>query len=218
MKKIALCLVLASLYGTSHASSLSIESLSAEFAVNNYDGQPKEVTGAKKAGNFGILMASGAGTFTATYLGNESSYLDGFRFVLEGKELNEANVLGKSISKQVTGGVVGFQFFDSKGAVFNNGEVSGAALGFAFLKDRSGSSFAESNKYGTFQYLLGFNDSYKGDADYDDYVVGVNFVSTAVMPLPVTAVPLPAALPLLASAVGMLGVVMRRRKVALADA
>jgi hypothetical protein len=28
--------------------------------------------------------------------------------------------------------------------------------------------------------LLGFNDSYTGDADYDDFVVGVNFVSAPV--------------------------------------
>lgn len=214
MKRIALCLVFVSLSGAVQASSLSIASLSREFSVKGYDGQTKTVTGAKTAGNFGVLMTSGAGTFTATYLGNESGYLDGFRFVLEGKELNETNALGKSISKQVTGGAIAFQFFDSKGAVFNNGAVSGPALGFAFLKDRSRSSFAESNKYGNFQYLLGFNDSYKSDADYDDYVVGVNFVSAAVP----SAVPLPATLPLLASAVGMLGVVMRRRKVQLADA
>src|SRR3989338_6816959 len=190
MKKIALCLALASVYGSAQAATLSILNLSSEFVVSGYNGQPAAITGAKTAGNFGTLVTDGKGTVAATYLGSESGYKDGFRFVLEGLELNEANSPGDSISKSVTGGTVAFQFFDSKGFTFNDGSASGPTLGFAFLKDGPGSGFGESNAYGDFQYLLGFNDSSRSDADYDDYVVGVNFAS---------AVPLPAALPLMAS-------------------
>jgi hypothetical protein len=62
-----------------------------------------------------------------------------------------------------------------------------------------------------FDYLLGFNDSYVkgkvsklGDSDYDDFVVGVSFTPSPV--------PLPAALPLMLSGIGILGFASRRRK------
>jgi len=43
------------------------------------------------------------------------------------------------------------------------------------------------NRY-DFQYLLGFNDSWAGDKDFDDLVVGVNFTpSPAPIPLPAAA-------------------------------
>jgi hypothetical protein len=47
--------------------------------------------------------------------------------------------------------------------------------------------------------LIGYNDT-AGDVDYDDYVVGV------------THVPVPAALPLLASAFGVFGLARRKNK------
>ena len=215
MKKIALCLALAAVYGSAQAASLSVVNLSPEFAVNCYEGcnagsthQPKNVTGDKNAGNYAALQTNGAGTFTATYLGQDSGYLDGFKFVTTGGLLDETKALGTTISQWVnSAGVVDFQFFDSKGASINNGDAPGKYLSFALLKNGPGSPFAESNAYGNFQYLLGFNDSAKSDADFNDYVVGVNFVS---------AVPLPAALPLMASAVGLIGVGMRRRKASIA--
>jgi len=223
MKKIAFCLALASIYGTygtAQANSLSVASPSAEFSFNCYHGcdsssthQPFSVTGDKTAGNLGTLVMDEKGTFTATYRGQDSGYNDGFQFTLgNSAELNEGNSLGDSISRLVTGGTVYFQFFDDHngGHVFNDGQAPQKFLNFAILKDGLGSPYAESNAYGNFQYLLGFNDSSKSDADYDDYVVGVNYVPATV--------PLPAALPLMASSVGLIGVGMRRRKTQLADA
>lgn len=203
MKKITLLLALAAIYGSAQANSLSISGLSAEFAISGYNGSPATVTGTKTAGNFGTLVTNGKGTFTATYLGNESSFSDGYRFTLgDSSELNEGSAVGSSISRLVTGGTVNFQFFDNHSGVTNDGGPSTPYTSFAYLKDISGSSFAESNIYGTFQYLLGFNDSFSGDGDYDDYVVGMNYTPS---------IPLPAALPLMATALGMLGLGMRRR-------
>ena len=60
------------------------------------------------------------------------------------------------------------------------------------LKDGAGKDF---------DFLIGFNDS-APDNDYDDYVVGAT----------VNAVPVPAALPLLASAFGLFGLGRRKGK------
>jgi hypothetical protein len=89
--------------------------------------------------------------------------------------LLESNVIGKTISMSIEAGTVGFSFSDNAngGHSFVNGKHQAPSFGFAILK-------GQKNKYGSFQYLLGFNDSYGGDADYDDFVVGVNFVSSPV--------------------------------------
>ena len=68
-------------------------------------------------------------------------------------------------------------------------------LGFAILK-------GQTNRFGTFQYLLGFNDSFIGDADYDDFVVGVNF----------SPVPEPETYAMLLAGLGLIGYSARRRK------
>ena len=96
-------------------------------------------------------------------------------------------------------GTVGFSFSDNSGSghTFTNGSQQTNPLGFAILK-------GQTNAYGTFQYLLGFNDSYNGDADYDDFVVGVNFV-TAPVPEPETYA-------MLLAGLALVGFSTRRRK------
>lgn len=81
-----------------------------------------------------------------------------------------------------TAGLLGFSFVDQGGIVFNNGSESIAVIGDGF---------------GGFNLLL--NDSGAGD-DFDDHAVNVS------------AVPLPAALPLMASALGMFGLSRRKSK------
>ena len=81
-----------------------------------------------------------------------------------------------------TAGLLGFTFKDQGGIIFGNGSKSIAVLGDGF---------------GGFKLLL--NDSGDGD-DFDDHAVSVS------------AVPLPAALPLMASALGMFGLSRRKSK------
>ena len=57
--------------------------------------------------------------------------------------------------------------------------------------------------YGQFDYILGLNDSSRLDGDFDDFVVGLRFE-------PVSEVPVPAALPLMATALGLFGLSRRR--------
>lgn len=197
MKKLIFTTLLAATMGVAQAGTLGIAN-SSVINFSNYDGQPKTITGAQSSGFWGSLFTTSAGTFSATYLGNESGYTNNFSFGL-GNSLLESNFLGKTISTAVGTGTVGFTFSDNSGSghTFANGSQQTLPLGFAILR-------GQTNKYGSFQYLLGFNDSYKGDADYDDFVVGVNFVSAPV--------PEPETYAMLLAGLGLIGFSARRRK------
>jgi len=199
IKKIGLAVFLASTFGVAQANSLSIVNKSVPpKSFTGYDGQPLGVTGPESTGWFGALSADHAGTFSVTYLGNESGYSNKFKLTQDGGwYLTEADALGTTKSAQVDSGTLPFKFKDSLGVSFYNGSAQTDVLGFMIMQ-------GQTNKYGTFDYLLGFNDSYRGDADYDDYVVGVNFTPSPV--------PLPAAAWLFGSALlGFVSVSNRRR-------
>jgi hypothetical protein len=199
MKRIVLGVFLSAILGAAQAGTLEVLN-SSVITFNNYDGQPASITGAESSGLWGYLSATSAGKFIATYLGNESAYVDKFSLNIGGTLL-ETNSLGSTVSMTVNGpGTVGFSFSDDQGTgsghTFSNGQSQTLPLGFAIMK-------GQTNKYGTFDYILGFNDSYTGDADYDDFVVGVKFVS---------AVPEPQTYLMLLVGIGLIGFSARRRK------
>jgi len=173
MKRSFFSILLTLIFGAAQAGVLEIQNSSA-ISFSGYDGQPKTITGAQNSGYWGSLIANSAGTFFATYLGNESGYTNSYSFGVGGT-LQESNSLGSTISKQVGPGLLDFSFSDNAGGghTFSNGQAQTNPFGFAILN-------GQTNQYGTFDYLLGFNDSYTGDADYDDYVVGVKFVVAPV--------------------------------------
>ena len=202
MKRTLLGLFFCGIFGSTQAATLNISDPLA-MTFSGYDGQPLTVTGAESHGSFGSLSTTSAGTFYATYLGNESSYNNSFSLGA-GATLTEASLLGATISKAVSAGIVGFSFSDSVGFTFSNGTAQTSVLGYTILP-------GQSNPYGTFDYVLGFNDSAKVDADYDDYVVGVRFVATPV-PFVATPVPEPETYAMLLAGLGLMGIVTRRRK------
>lgn len=197
MRRIALGLLLSTLLGTAQAGVLSINGGST-VNFTGYDGQPLTVTGAETTGSFGSLVTDSAGTFFATYLGNESAFVDKFTLNIAGTLL-EANALGTTISTSVGSGLVNFSFADNSGAghTFANGQAQTSVLGFAIMPGQNIEGF------GTFDYILGFNDSATGVADYDDFVVGVKFVA---------AVPEPETYAMMLAGIGMMGFMVRRRK------
>lgn len=191
-------MLLASTCGAVQASNLQVAN-SSMVTFSNYDGQPLLATGAENHGLWGALVTTSAGTFSATYLGNESGYVDSFAFGFGNGSLLESNKLGATVSQSVGAGTVSFSFSDNSGLghTFKNGDKQQQYFGFAILD-------GQTNRYGTFDYILGFNDSYTGDADYDDFVIGVNFV-----PAPV---PEPETYAMMLAGLGLLGLSVRRRK------
>ena len=162
--------------------------------------------GGYTSGISGTLISNVTGTFTATYLGQVATFAN--FFLAGGNELNGGRPLGgfnnliagigNTISTNVTAGnAVDFAFSrDNNGdnvadlPLVRNGDSLQARRGILFFLNTYGLTNASGD---AFDFLIGFNDS-APDNDYDDYVVGV------------TAVPVPAALPLLASALGLFGI------------
>ena len=147
----------------------------------------------------GTLVANRTGTFVATYLGQIAGFSN---MQLSGTNLNPGvnnAPIRATASVDVTANqVVNFSFIDGgNGSIFANGMTNTAIQGIAFFANTYG---LVDNNGDLFDFLIGYNDTADINADYDDYVVGVNNV------------PVPAALPLMASALGMFGVARRRNK------
>ena len=167
-------------------------------------GLPNE--GIYTSGVSGTLRADASGFFNATYLGQVASFPNQIDngMVLGGTNLGVE--VGTTVSQAVTAGsVINFSFIDGGphyfpgdfSTVFKNGDANTRVQGMIFLD-----AAIWNNLYGTaYDFLIGYNDSADINADYDDYVVGV-----------VNNVPVPAALPLMASALGMFGLSRRKSK------
>ena len=170
------------------------------------NGSTLQPAGLYTAGNAGTLIANQDGFFVATYLGQvaafSNDYVSGLGLVLNG--VNTGGAIGASAGQGVTAGnMVNFSFQEQANfapfatSTFANGQANTAVQGMLFLD-----AAAWNNLYGTaFDFLIGYNDSANVNSDYDDYVVGV-----------VNHVPVPAALPLMASALGMFGISRRKSK------
>ena len=197
MKKLLLSAIF--LMGSVNAQATGLSILDAEdINFSGYDGEPVIYTGARNSGFTGTVNALFDGNLTAVYLGQESSHLNEFQFEVF-NSLNEWQVVGQSISTEVDAGALMFRFVDTNGVseTFINGTSRSFAIMDGFIGNIAGTD------YGPFDYILGLNDSSQLDGDYDDFVVGLRFQ-------PVSSVPVPAALPLMATALGLFGLQRRR--------
>ena len=159
-------------------------------------------------GKSGILKANGNGIFTATYLGQVASF-DNLYFgnpsdlTTQNAGHSNENIFSTTSMSVTDGQVIGFGFKDGNTSNFSINGINGipaedSNVGIAFFLNRY---HLNDNDGQLFDFLIGYNDSATVNADYDDYVVGV-----------VNHVPVPAALPLMASALGMFGVSRRKSK------
>ncbi|HEY0563906.1 MAG TPA: VPLPA-CTERM sorting domain-containing protein [Methylophilus sp.] len=143
-------------------------------------------------GVFGQLSATEATTFEVTYLGKEAANTNFFIQAGSTVITTGSTPVGTTQYFNVAEGVLNFGFDGSNSTNASNTSFESSLNKIAFIADPTG-------KYA---FIIGFNDSGSTDGDYDDLMVGVN------------AVPVPAALPLMASALGMFGVARRRKSVA----
>lgn len=153
----------------------------------------------------GELDATVAGTFTFTYLGNESSFQDAFHLLVNGSNLTESNNVGDAVSAFVaTPGALNFRFEGAAGVYAQNGGVWHDSTSIALIG--TGMTVTAGAAAGTYAFVLGYNDSYGEHhhlGDWDDYVVGVNFAP---------AVPEPDSYAMTLAGLGLLGALARRRR------
>jgi hypothetical protein len=194
------------------AQTASVANASTAKVNGSFDRQSIKTTDLQF--QYGTLMATGAGMFTFSYLGNESGWVNGFRLDAGGAGvLTEQSVLGSSVTLQVDADHLRpeFTFFTnglSNSANARNGDSFSdfSNPSFAIISNRHGgnvlANYGGSNH--GFQYVLGFNDAYRGDRDFDDYKVGVNFVAAPV--------PEPSTYALMLAGLGAVGWMARRRR------
>jgi hypothetical protein len=105
----------------------------------------------------------------------------------------------RSVGTVNTGGILDFSFWDGVGSRIHN------SLGAGFT-GTSNPSFlilgSGATRSGATSYLLGYNDSFRGDADFDDLVVRVS----------VSPIPEPSTYALMLAGLAAVGFVARRRR------
>ena len=148
-------------------------------------------------GTFGQLSALNDTTFAVTFLGKEADRTN--FFVSNGTSVdgssNKVATVGQTFFFDVAAGVIDFGFRGPEVTALNTG-LNNQRIAYI----TNDGSYIDANTNNPYSFLIGFNDGDEIDGDYDDYVVGVS------------AVPVPAALPLMASALGAFGIARRRNK------
>lgn len=151
-------------------------------------------SGQYTSGTLGTLIGDNNAGFTLTYLGQESAFSDRVTIEVNGQTLTEFDSIGDTIfGPMVAGQPLDFTFFGEMGSFAENGGDKSEHASFVLL-DRD----LQTN-FGTFAYVLGYNDSALHD-DWDDFVVGVN------------PIPEPSTYALLLAGLGVVGFVARRRQ------
>jgi hypothetical protein len=216
MRKVAFVLagmgVVAAMSGPAMAQTALIDTASAATVNGVFDRQ--SITTSSLLFQYGTLMATGPGTFSFSYLGNESGFINAFSLNIGGAGmLTEQSALGSSVTLQVGADnpVPSFTFLTMSPtglASASNGQTfsDSSNPSFAIISNGNGGNVLASwggASYG-FQYVLGFNDAFSGDRDFDDYKVGVNFVAAPV--------PEPSTYALMLAGLAAVGFVARRRR------
>lgn len=140
---------------------------------------------------------------TATFLGKEAAHINQL-YVNGGLVFNNLAAAPSTYGPFHAGSPLDFKFRDANdGSEVSNGGNLLAFASYVVLGtfDKAG-TFTKYTKGGEFDFVLGFNDGYKVDADYDDLVVGMK----------VSVVPEPETYALMLAGLGIMGFVARRRR------
>lgn len=184
------------------APALILDNSGTEKITQVFDPSPNPVLVLPKGSTFltGTVKALHEGTFYATFLGSDSTWLNFYADI--GTTIIENNAsLGTTASMYVAGpGVLDFGFgtlSPTGKPSISNGTANTGTLGIGYLLNTWGFKDKDGN---LFDFLIGFNDAFTGHFDNDDMVMGARFVPT----------PVPAALPLLATGLALFGFSRRR--------
>ena len=151
-------------------------------------------------GRFGQLSATQNTTLRFTFLGKtaaDTNYLMLNGLIVAGSGTDTV-ITNNSFLSNINAGVVNFGFTGTGGLTALN--TTNPQESIAFIENVNSIGDSTGNP---FAFIVGFNDGGSTDKDFNDYVIGVNEVSP---------VPVPAALPLMASALGAFGIARRRNK------
>lgn len=152
-------------------------------------------------GKTGTLVANNDGVFSATYLGQVASFANMYFGTSASLGLLNENIGATTTMNVTAGSAINFFFQDGgNGSTFANGTLNGLIQGIAYFANTAG--LIDPTTGAAFDFLIGYNDTSDVNSDFDDFVVGVS------------AVPVPAALPLMASALGVFGLARRKSKAA----
>lgn len=205
MKRTLVAALLMASAGASHAglSFLAQSTATRTEIFNGVAGLPGYGLGTSVS--LGSLVTDQAGYIAFTYLGQESGYNNMFHLNINGTHLYESNPVGTTIGSGVSGpGAINFSFEGNTGRFAVNGGswATGTSIGLIGMNMNVTSGPAAA----TYDFILGYNDS-AGAAtlgDWDDFVVGVNFVAAPI--------PEPETYAMMLAGLGLLGIAARRRK------
>jgi hypothetical protein len=148
---------------------------------------------------FGTLTIDQPYYVTYTFLGSEAGYTDSLSFTIDGQMLSNRGQAGDSVTVSNNPSMVDFVFKDEAGYSVSNADgaslTTNSPMTWGVLKGATTS-------VGTFDYIIGLNDSASGLKDYDDMVIGVTL----------TPVPEPESYALMLAGLGCMAFVGRRRK------
>lgn len=202
MKK--LVVAAASLAAAASANAVVTLSGGTYISFAAYNGIPATQTGPQSSGMMDALLSGEVlDRYTATFLGKEAAHINQF-WVNGSLVFNNLAAVPSTYGPFVAGTPLDFRFKDTNdGSEVNNGGNLLAFASYVVLgtQDQAG-AFTPYTKGGEFDFVLGFNDGYKVDADYDDLVVGFK----------VAAIPEPETYALMLAGLGVMGFVARRRR------